>query len=247
MKRVIKLRSITVTLCLILVFALLGNSCLFVQGPAYTVTESDSGNEYQIEYDWSYDGQRWRYQAYIPVTVYDHFADEERPTDYRHYIYNETDDDWLGYTANSFRTISNDEEWEDIDAVNFIMSFVQNLPYEEDDISAGEAEWPRYPIETMVDCYEEGGVDCEDTVILLVSILRQMGYEVALLLYPTDKHMAAGVGVDSEFVNGWEGYGLTYYEQGGKIWAYCETTSPGWFLGQKDPDIDGEGTVIVLD
>ena len=250
MKRVFKSRSIAVLFSLILVFELAGSSCLFVQGPSYKVEPCEDSNEYHIEYDWSYGGQRWRYEADIPVAVYDQFVEEERPRDYRYYVYNEMDDDWLQYTADKFSEIVNDEDWDDIETINFAMSFVQNLPYEEDSVTTGELEWPRYPIETMIDCgIGEGpkGADCEDTVILLVSILQRMGYEVALLLYPDDEHMAASVRLDPETVNEWDSYELTTHEVNGKIWAYCETTAPGWLLGQKDPKIQGVGSVIELD
>ena len=252
MKKVFKTKTATALLGLLLILSLTAGSCVFIQGPAYKVELTEDGSEYHIEYDWSYGGQRWRYESFIPVAVYDHFVGEERAKDYREYVYNEMDDDWLQYTANKFRETVNaeEEEWEDIDTINFVMSFVQNLPYEEDPVTTGLTEYPRYPIESMIDCgIGEGakGVDCEDTVVLLVSILQQLGFEVALLLYPDDEHMAAGVRLTPKVVNEWDGYALTLHEQDGKIWAYCETTFPGWLLGQKHPDIQGEGSVIELD
>ena len=241
MKRFFKHKAAAILLSLILVAGLMGSSCSFTQAPAYNVQTIEESSEYHIQYDWSYGGQRWRYEADIPITVYELFVDEERPKDYREYVYNEIDDDWLGYTAESFKAIADEEEWDEIETANFVMKFVQYLPYELDTDTTGDEEYPRYPIETMVDCgiskVEDGakGADCEDTVVLLVSILREMGYEVALLLYPEDEHMAAGVRITSELVENWSGYKLTYYETDSKIWAYCETTAPVGALGQK-PD-----------
>jgi len=253
MKRFFKHRAITLLLSLILAFGLMGSSCSLTQAPSYNVQLNDDGSEYHIQYDWSYDGQRWRYEADIPITVYEHFVDEERPKDYREYVYSEMDDDWLGYTARSFRTIADEEEWDEIDKVNFVMKFVQYLPYDEDTETTGNEEYPRYPIETMIDCgvskVENGarGADSEDTVVLLVSLLREMGYDVALLLYPEDEHMAAGVRVTSEFVENWSGYELTYYETGSKIWAYCETTAPVGSLGQKSDKIESLPQIVEFD
>jgi len=250
MKKSFKHGAMTFLLSLVLVAGLMGSSCLFTQAPAYKVETIEESSEYHIQYDWSYGGQRWRYEADIPITVYQHFADKERPSDYREYVYNEMDDDWLGYTASSFGEIADDKDWDDIDTINFVMKFVQYLPYESDENTTGELEYMRYPVETMIDCgIGEGvkGVDCEDTVMLLVSILREMGYEVALLLYPEDEHMAAGVRVSQMDIDNWnEGYTLTYYEMDSKIWAYGETTAPAGSLGYKPDKITSLPQIIEL-
>ena len=64
--------------------------------------------------------------------------------------------------------------------MNFVISFTQSLKYSEDNITAGVGEYPRYPIETLVD--QTG--DCEDTSALLISLLESLGYEAAMILIP---------------------------------------------------------------
>ena len=254
MNSVFKLTITSISLSFVLAFQMLVSSCVFTQGPSYGVTLQEDTSEYLIEYDWNYGGQRWRYTAYIPVTVYEHFVEQDRPGDYREYIFDELDDDWLGYTAQIFEQTASEEEWEESETINFVMKFTQYLPYQTDEktTTAGLTEYPRYPIETMIDCgiskVENGakGADCEDTVVLLVSILREMGYEVALLLYPEDEHMAAGVRVTSDFIVNWSAYDLTYYEKESKLWVYCETTKPFWALGQKHDQIESLPQIVEI-
>ena len=84
--------------------------------------------------------------------------------------------------------------------VNFIMSFVQALKYSEDNLTAGVGEYPRYPIETLV---EQTG-DCEDTSALLISILESVGYETVMILIPEawEDYGHAAVGVNVEGASG---------------------------------------------
>jgi hypothetical protein len=243
MSKLSKGKVSTFALSLLLIFGLIGSSCLYDRGPEYQKTEND--NEYHLQLDWSYKNKRWRYETDIPITIYNHFAEQPRSNNYGEYVINEMDDDWLGYTADSFNQVKKDEDWNDIDTGNFVMSFVQSIIYTEDSATTGYDEYPRYPIETMVD----GTGDCEDTVVLLVSILREMGYDVALLLYPEDAHMAAGIGITQEEVDNWnQGYELTHIvSPNGGNYAYCDTTNNVWRLGQKPDMIVGGVQILEID
>lgn len=99
--------------------------------------------------------------------------------------------------------------------VSFVLSFVQQvIRYQVE-----EAEYPKYPIETLVD----GNGDCEDFSILGAALLKCMGYEIALLLGPG--HAALGVA-------GAEGLPGSYVEHRGIRYYYCEMTGQGWQIGQ---------------
>ncbi|MCL0071918.1 hypothetical protein M1N51_01730, partial [Peptococcaceae bacterium] len=84
----------------------------------------------------------------------------------------------------------------------------------------GPYEYPRYPLETLVD--QKG--DCEDTSILLASILDAMGFDVALVYVAPPAHMV--VGVTGENLSGF------YYEYSGRKYYYLETAGPGWVVGE---------------
>jgi len=238
MQKLLENKAMKAVLYMTILLCLLASSCLFDMPSAYGVQET--GDDYQVRCEWNYANKRWRYEVDIPKAIYNYFSNQRRSGDYSAYAYNEFDDDWLGYTANSFEEIVDLEGWGDVDIINFVMSFVQCLPYEYDDVTTGYDEYPRYPIETMIDGGISGGVDCEDTVVLLVTILSEMGYDTALLLFAAEEHMAAGVGISQAFVDAWDGaYPLTYVEKDGILYAYCETTGEGHRLGQKPEKIIG--------
>src|SRR3990172_91344 len=113
-------------------------------------------------------------------------------------------------------------EWSSLDQAGNVLNFTQAcIRYVPDGESAPAAEWPRYPIETLMD---EAG-DCEDDVILAAAALKRLGFEVALLYY--SGHCALGVagaeGLPGEFVVDARTR-LKYF--------YGETTDEGWRLGE---------------
>ena len=102
---------------------------------------------------------------------------------------------------------------------NFVLRFVQEgVPYAYDIDTKGMSEYWKYPLETLYD----GKGDCEDTSILYAAIMKDMGYDVALLWY--EDHVAVGVALTD--CSG------TYYDKNGHKFYYCETTSTGWSAGQ---------------
>ena len=114
------------------------------------------------------------------------------------------------------RTFKQHRSWSRQDHVDFVLSFVQSLPYTLDDVTTGYDEFRRYAIETLI----EGGGDCEDTTILVAAILRGLGESTALIFTPG--HIALGVS------GNFTGASLTY---NGTKYYYCETTGTGWTVG----------------
>ena len=98
-----------------------------------------------------------------------------------------------------------------------IITFVHDLDYVYD-YTLGFNEYPKYPIETLI----EATGDCEDTSILMASILRSAGYGVVLLNPPG--HMAVGIKCNYD-------YGYVTYN--GNKYCYIETTSHhNWQVGE---------------
>lgn len=86
--------------------------------------------------------------------------------------------------ADALLDMANEQGFDSVHTLNFVVDFVQYMPY----ISDSEGDYNQYPIETVV----VGGGDCEDTAILLLSLLHEMGYENAFLLNPVG-HIAVGL------------------------------------------------------
>lgn len=202
---------------------------------------TDDGDTYNIQYEWNFRGYSWEYNTEIPKSQYDYFTSRARSRSYDEYVINPNDDEWMENLANLFIEEADEEGWDKFYYVPFALSFVQSLPYTSDEITTGYDEYPRYPVETLVD----GGGDCEDTSILFASIVREMGYGVALLLLEDDRHMAVGIKISQSYIDSWdEKYQLTYYRYNNEIYAYCETTSQGWGVGEMPGDLVGTAEII---
>ena len=137
----------------------------------------------------------------------------------------------IGNLTREFQRIfKQNRSWNRQDHVDFVLSFVQSLPYTLDDVTTGYDEFRRYAVETLI----EGGGDCEDTTILVAAILRGLGEKTALILTP--EHIAIGVSGD------FTGSSLTY---NGIKYFYCETTGTGWTVG-KLPASVGETVEAIV-
>lgn len=203
---------------------------------------TDGGDVYKIQYQWEFKGSSWEYNAEVPKSLYEYYSDKPRSGSYDEYVVNPYDDELMQDIAIFIMASADQEGWDRSYYVPFALSFVQSLPYTNDELTTGYEEYPRYPVETMVD----NGGDCEDTSILFTSIVREMGYGVALLLLEEDEHMAAGVQISQRMIDNWsEKYDLAYYtDSDGDLYAYCETTYSGWKFGELPDDLSGTAEII---
>ena len=117
--------------------------------------------------------------------------------------------------------------------MNFVLAFVQSLPYTSDDVTTEADEYPRYPLETL---YEDGG-DCEDTSILFSSILRVINIDNCLAVIRNPGHMMVGVwGHDDYQGSSWSHDGKKYY--------CCETTGEGFRIGDLSPSLSSAKAIL---
>ncbi|RYD05923.1 hypothetical protein N752_06675 [Desulforamulus aquiferis] len=141
-------------------------------------------NNIDREFVWSFGGKKWTYQMQIPQEAYDYYTGLKRiPTnDYSVYVTDPVDDVFISRIAAKFMEVVKQEGYSPNQTVEFVVSFVQNLKYISDNASKGYDQYARYPLETLV---EQNG-DCEDTSILLASILKEMNFGVVLVMLPGD-------------------------------------------------------------
>jgi hypothetical protein len=185
------------------------------------------------EYEWSYDGREWQWTLSIPQSLYDYYVERPRAqtADYSIYVTHPNDDEYIDTIVNGIEEAAADAGYDEIETVNFAVSFVQSMPYAADSVTTTYDEYPRYPIETLVD----NGGDCEDTSILMAAILDAMGYDLVLISPPN--HMAVGI-------LGSEGMSGTYWEHNNGKYYYLETTSSGWEIGELPEEYTGESAII---
>lgn len=191
-------------------------------------------SDIEVEYAWTYGDGTWTYTLTIPKSSYDQYknVDRKKIRNYSYYVTDPSDDEYLAGLALKFKEAAKKENYSDLDMVKNIIFFVQNLNYVDDKVGTGYDEYPKFPLETLAD---EGG-DCEDSAILLASLLRELGYGTVLIQFPD--HMAVGVKGESSIKG-------SYYEVNGIRYYYVETTSPGWSIGEV-PDLMKDQPARIL-
>ena len=180
------------------------------------------------EYDWTYEETPYHLRLAIRRKVYDELRDEERITDPTAWPKVYVSDGIIGEVRDlSARLGRLGRPFGSYDEVSLALSFVQQIVT----YTSESAEYPRYPLETLV---EQKG-DCEDFAILAAALLHAMGYQSALMYVPG--HAALGVA-------GTAGLEGVYKEHDGVRYYYCEMTGEGWKIGQL-PEKHSESELTV--
>lgn len=179
-------------------------------------------------YVWNFQGKHYTVLMAIDLERYNSYSGKER-YDIPKLV--EEGRTTIGNLTREFqRTFKQNRNWKRQDHVDFVLSFVQSLPYTLDDVTTGYDEFRRYAVETLI----EGGGDCEDTTILVAAILRGLGEKTALIFTPG--HIAIGVSGD------FTGSSLTY---NGIKYFYCETTGTGWTVGTLPASVGTKVSKII--
>ena len=121
----------------------------------------------------------------IPATTYYYYSDPAKTSDYASYV---TKDDSI--VEKIALDLKNDADNNSFDTAQFVLSFVQNVPYgtDENTTTPPTDNFPRYPDETLV-----GGIgDCKDHSTLYVSLMESPVINVGMVLLKLTK--AGGVG-----------------------------------------------------
>lgn len=184
----------------------------------------DAPDTIKRKYSWNYGGKPWTWELPVPREAYEYYAGLERPPtdDYSVYVTDPADDRFIAALAGRFLEAARREAYSPKQTVEFVTAFVQSVKYVHDDVSKGVGEYPRYPLETLVEW--EG--DCEDTSILLASLFQGMSFGAVLIDLPGDPAGHMAVGVKGENLPG------VYYEYADARYYYVETTDAGWSIGE---------------
>jgi len=187
-------------------------------------------------YDWKYPYGTWQWDLPIRLSTYVEYFERPRPPLVSSYVDMAKDPSpYIDRMANQLKDAAVKANFSEVQKLDFVVAFVQSLPYTQDKVTTTADEYPRYPLETL---FDRGG-DCEDTSILVAALLDRLGYEVALLHLDNAHHMAVGVAVSNASGQ--------YYEYSGKKYYYLETTGEGWRVGQIPTDItDARAAIYPL-
>ncbi|MBP7221707.1 MAG: S-layer homology domain-containing protein [Sedimentibacter sp.] len=187
----------------------------------------------EVSYTWEYPygWVSWDWSLNISVEAVNIYRNIDRKYiyDYSFYVTHAEDDEYMNSLANVFVETSEREGMSDWEMIELATAFVQGLDYVPDDIGTGYDEYPKFPLETL---YDQGG-DCEDSSILLASLLRELGYGTVLVM--TEDHM--GVGVKASETANFTYMNMDFY--------YIETTAPGWGIGELPEELNGVNITIL--
>lgn len=205
----------------ILVAAILVAPTPVLARDSHDMTPPVEGEVVLCWYNWTHGGRQ--YQLSMELSAEDYYL--ARQTDrgtttlssYAGYI--QPTDPAVQALARSLLTMGGDPAL-------LALSFVRSLEYQMDMAYTGVEEYPKYPIETLMD----SGGDCEDFAILYVSVMQALGRPAVLLAMldtPIGGHMAAGIS------GPYTGAAVSY---DGMIYYYAETTA-SMDVGQVPPAI----------
>lgn len=202
---------------------------------------SDGTEMLQRKFVWTYKDMEWRYTANISRGIYDFYKAKQHDgtNNYANYALSDEDRSFLKDMAAQFKQVGDQYGYTEYEDAMVVATFVQSLPYKEDLASKGSVEYPRYPLETLID----NGGDCEDKVILASAILYEMGYGEAILKFPD--HMAVGLALPGG-VKLPENAPPHYFDYRDQRYYYMETSKETWNIGEMPEELESQVPVYFL-
>lgn len=177
---------------------------------SFSATWTYEGEEYSLSLDILYsDVYRYDY-------CHDYLGGFRGSLDDPEYIlsYHTSDDPYIEGIVDSLSEMG--RGLDPTEFAQFVLCFVQSIPYVTDSEAFGTEDYWLYPLETLW----YGGGDCEDTAILYDTIMAAAGYDVAFILF--SDHAMSAVVTDAL------GFAVTV---DGREYDLCETTEPGFMIG----------------
>jgi len=185
---------------------------------------SDQSLIKSISFNFKYRNQNYELSQNFSDSLYESYKNSPKtysyrsdapPTDFREAFYGlfftfKSGDSSLDKLISSLREIAKNNNWSSDELLEFTISLIQYIPYDEAKASLDNANInPYFPYETL---YLNKGV-CSDKTFLAVALLRKLGYGAAILDFPEINHSALGLACPLE------------YSLDGSGYCYVETTN----------------------
>lgn len=180
---------------------------------------SDSGVSAPVtrSYAWAHDGTGYGVDVEVPDALLSYCRSRPRVRHRGAYVADPYHDGLLTALAGELDARAGPAA----SPLDLARTFVQHVPYETDRESTGIHQYARYPAETLA----AGRGDCEDLAIVLSGLLERLGHDTVLLAFWEANHMGLGLATDESVT------GRSYHHDGTR-YAYVETASPGWSVGE---------------
>ncbi len=172
-----------------------------------------------VEHEFAFEGDTVRVSVPVDSAVYagavtadKHatFVGRAQPSDwvgdyYRAFIDEGHQEPFYASLLEALHAVRDERDLDAARYVDLVAAMAQGLEYR---IDPGDLA-PKFPIET----FTEGFGDCDDKTLLAAGLLARDGYDVAVLFFEAEEHVALGIRAP----------GLDYEGSG---YAYVETTEP---------------------
>ncbi|MFA5153564.1 MAG: PEGA domain-containing protein [Clostridia bacterium] len=204
------------------------------QGTDGDLTRSElTGSVIGKSYQWYARGHFQSITLQIPESLYAHYKNQSHSTDItslKRYTLSQEDKVYLHDLIGQLKDTSGNKNLAARNDYQNVAAFVQGIPYAlhtdpaTGQTTSGVNDFWKYPVETLAD----GNGDCIDDAILAAALLKEMNYDVAIILLPQVSGTPAGhavVGIACENCNGY------YYPIEGKKYYYLDLTASGLPLG----------------
>ncbi len=185
-------------------------------------------------FQWDYATRHFYWTMAIPSALYYEYQQRLRGAwalrDYDDYVLDPLDDEYLESLVDWIQTQVGTDFYATVEcAFNFVQAAI-DYSYDRSGF-----EYPRYPIETLVD--EIG--DCEDTAILYASLVRTLGSGAMIVAVDTDHdgtadHMVTLVPVSQAYADATScdhGCVSSFWTYGSQLYAFAETTGEPDLMG----------------
>ena len=196
-----RIAKVCVSIIVVLVMVLLMRQFLGTKRFVIPSENTASPSDLALAYRWTQERNEYTFTTYIPENLYEYYTNKPRVpvrattasgttyyVNYSYYVTDPRDDKELKRDRGIVQRVRLERRTRGRRKTQS-GDWIRPKPAVYDTILRARvrSEYPRYPIETLVD--NEG--DCEDTAILTASLLNLMGYDAVLLDVP--EHMAVGI------------------------------------------------------
>lgn len=188
-----------------------------------SATPGNAEGEYTRTHEWTLRGNRIEWGFSVPISIVEYCSNRLRTGEYTRYLVDPFQEPFVASLAERLREYCRTEHDDPQLASIAALRFVQHIDYSLDVDNTGHEIYPKYAVETLT--HLRG--DCEDGTILLGSLLKELGYDVAVLVLPGAKHMMLGVAGEEFSGTSVDHEGTRYY--------VVETTDVGWDPGELPP------------
>ena len=218
----------------------------------FSITSIDLIDFGKKTFEWNFNQELYNFNWNLDYSIYTQFKqlDHSVSSNSDYARFSTPHESYVENLSSKLNDMAYDAGYDsDLERAQFILSFVQSIPYQYDlNANSEHTEYPKYPIEML---WENSG-DCEDAAALYISLMESLGYDATLVLVD----IKSSNGEDDDWIghavpaiyipnHSGESYSWTEGEKSNLQYFIAEATASGWLIGEKP--WDDEQNVYMYD